>query len=1068
MKRAALGILGAILAAASSAPAVKLTNQTTGQTMFSCDWEDGPAHDLTPPGPAGSQTGYTGTLVDLGRAYVYHTFDLYSPAVTAYEANQFLRTYRTTTGIHGAIRGEMDAGATSSAGETIVLETAFYGDAGIAAVKLLDADQDLSDPVVWLNMWSSGGAIASYTGATEYLTLTFTPDAWNTLEIVYVNGAGTATVSINGGAPEAINTKITGNIEGLILQTNSTNTEFYWDAASASDPDPPGPAPAATLTNQTTGQALFYADWEGGPATPYQAYPYYTPAVGTLGDPVVDLEDRAIVEPDGFSGIPAYQGGQFLRTYRTSSSQLGAVQGHIDAGASSSAGDTIVFRTAFHVQSVSGDGIGVFKLFDASAADLFNQPIMDVRFFDNGEIQNYPGGYVPLASTYTPDAWNTVEVIYVNGAGTATLSINDGAPETFNVWYAGNVGGLFLATSSRPSEIMWDAAAAPAALRLAVTHDGAANELTFRWNSRAGKHYDLLSATSLDTAPATWPVYQTYEDIPADESGTNTLASVTPDAAARFFVVAERDPLLLLGEDFEGGALPAGWSLSDNGNGTAWGVGVPDGGADGPGPPAEPEGGTGGPGTHCAGTHLLALYTADASAALRTPARAIPAGGATLSFQQWIDTESDQQTSPDFGAINVLDASGTLLGPLTSDRIVGFSTAWAAAPNYSLDAYAGQTIKLEFLFTSNATDHRAGWYIDDVSVTGKPGDLAVYDRNPLTQPGDAVFGTIVADLENDDPGRCSHGGPVCLEYADGDIAAFYANTSDHNIDGWSEYALSSDGGRTWSKYNKVAYSYDAYLADPTQPAWVEEGLVTGDGTAVLFITHFNTGGARSENGFMRSLDHGATWSEYQELDSGFAGYPCAVAVSGDTSYVLIDSNAGPHVLYASTDDGQTWQQRSTLTLDDDKWYGAMCIMDDGRLLAGAYSSADEGHFFYCISDDDGLTWGAQQAAVVDKKIRDPELACLGGLYYLHGRSGHSGTGAHRFVLYTSEDGENWNPGLIVSSDTQGPDGYSHNCIIHKYDPATPNELMVLYSIIYAGNDTNEYVFFVRPGAADPE
>ena len=130
---------------------------------------------------------------------------------------------------------------------------------------------------------------------------------------------------------------------------------------------------------------------------------------------------------------------------------------------------------------------------------------------------------------------------------------------------------------------------------------------------------------------------------------------------------------------------------------------------------------------------------------------------------------------------------------------------------------------------------------------------------------------------------------------------------------------------------------------------------------------------------MRSLDHGSTWSDFQRIDGDFVGYPCAVAVSGETNFVLYDSkDGGPHVLYASSDDGQSWTRRSTLPLDDDKWYGAMCLMPDGRILAGAYTEKDEHHFYYCISEDQGKTWSEQQRTYVDKMIRDPELAWLGG------------------------------------------------------------------------------------------
>ncbi len=342
----------------------------------------------------------------------------------------------------------------------------------------------------------------------------------------------------------------------------------------------------------------------------------------------------------------------------------------------------------------------------------------------------------------------------------------------------------------------------------------------------------------------------------------------------------------------------------------------------------------------------------------------------------------------------------------------------------------------------------------------------IYDRDPSTKLGNNVFGSLIADLENDAPGRSTHGGPVGMEYPNGNIAAFYANTSDHNIDGWSEHALSRDGGRTWERYNQFQYSYKAYTTDLRRPAWIEEGLVTENGTAVVFVTHFRNG-IRDRSGVMRSVDQGSTWTDYESLDGDFVGYPCAAAVSGDTNYLLIDSNSGPHFLYVSRDDGRSWQQRSRLTLDNDKWYGAMTIMEDGRLLAGAYTTQDEHHFYYCISEDEGHTWSVQRRAYVDKKIRDPELAYLGGKYYLHGRSGSHGEGRGRFVLYQSDDGEDWQRGIIVSGDTKHPDGYSHNCIINKYNDNLPNELMIEYSIIYNGLDTNEYVFFIKPDPEEP-
>ena len=86
----------------------------------------------------------------------------------------------------------------------------------------------------------------------------------------------------------------------------------------------------------------------------------------------------------------------------------------------------------------------------------------------------------------------------------------------------------------------------------------------------------------------------------------------------------------------------------------------------------------------------------------------------------------------------------------------------------------------------------------------------IYDYDQATSLGDKVYGSVVCDFEKDNPGRNSHGGPVAIEYANGDLIAFHTNTDGHNLNGWSEYAISKDGGRTWEKYNKFKYSYDTF------------------------------------------------------------------------------------------------------------------------------------------------------------------------------------------------------------------------------------------------------------------
>ena len=253
----------------------------------------------------------------------------------------------------------------------------------------------------------------------------------------------------------------------------------------------------------------------------------------------------------------------------------------------------------------------------------------------------------------------------------------------------------------------------------------------------------------------------------------------------------------------------------------------------------------------------------------------------------------------------------------------------------------------------------------------------IYDHDPSTTLGDDVFGTVIADFSDPPdgpypgPDRCSHGTPVCMEYANGTVVAFYANTSEHNVDGWCEYAFSKDGGRTWDKYHPFPYSHEAYKKDPKRPVWIEEGLVTEKGTVVLLLTHYDLEGVdkrnsgktatrRTEISIMRSHDHGVTWSDPAPVaDEPVGYYPGAVAVKGTVNYVLFDGNSqvgmydADHELWVSADDGQTWRKRSTLPLQTNAAYGAMCFGKDGRLVAGAAIYHDPHHLYYCISEDDG-------------------------------------------------------------------------------------------------------------------
>lgn len=250
-------------------------------------------------------------------------------------------------------------------------------------------------------------------------------------------------------------------------------------------------------------------------------------------------------------------------------------------------------------------------------------------------------------------------------------------------------------------------------LQLRVAHDTGSGDLSISWDSKDGKLYNLRSATDPappNDTPADWPIHDGNQDLVATPP-ENTVTFSLPGDAARFFVVEEfpAPPAVVFSENFDAAAaLPAGWTTGDNlgdTGGTAWEVGNPS----AVGPPAAHSA------PNCAATNLAADYGADTDIYLRTPAIDLPsAAGATLRFHHFYDIEEIF----DFGMIKVLDAGNadSELAVLEA-RLDGIAVDWEEA-TFRLPAGAlGKSIKIEFSLFADDIEYKAGWYLDDVTVT---------------------------------------------------------------------------------------------------------------------------------------------------------------------------------------------------------------------------------------------------------------------------------------------------------------------------------------------------------------
>ena len=111
-------------------------------------------------------------------------------------------------------------------------------------------------------------------------------------------------------------------------------------------------------------------------------------------------------------------------------------------------------------------------------------------------------------------------------------------------------------------------------------------------------------------------------------------------------------------------------------------------------------------------TNLDGDYPNGANANLVSPAFSVPAGAsAFLEFRSWFDAERYR----DYGEVYLSFDGQTTWAIIDS---LSWDTGDYALMSYDLSAYAGRDIHLRFLFTSNSSGTRTGWYIDDVRLRG--------------------------------------------------------------------------------------------------------------------------------------------------------------------------------------------------------------------------------------------------------------------------------------------------------------------------------------------------------------
>ena len=322
-------------------------------------------------------------------------------------------------------------------------------------------------------------------------------------------------------------------------------------------------------------------------------------------------------------------------------------------------------------------------------------------------------------------------------------------------------------------------------------------------------------------------------------------------------------------------------------------------------------------------------------------------------------------------------------------------------------------------------------------------------------------------VDNKSRGRSGHMTHAMVEYAEGKIIDFNSNCSAKFRDGHStfgivEYRLSEDGGESFSKIYELPYSKEV-LFEGINTISVEKAVAADNGNIVAICLRNNahrTCQPWDTPMIVISSDGGKSWSEPYEM-CPFKGRVYDACCYDGVIYALEFCNDGTgdfcgwndehlYRIFASTDNGISFKELCVVPLPTEhRGYGAMLFDREGRLHVYAYNQQDESRIDHIISEDKGKSWKAATQCEVKNGLRNPQIACIDGVFIAHGRAAD----VKRFVLYTSKDGEIWDEGTTVRELPYISCCYYSNNLVLK-DTNGESRMLIQFSESYSGECVN--------------
>jgi hypothetical protein len=200
---------------------------------------------------------------------------------------------------------------------------------------------------------------------------------------------------------------------------------------------------------------------------------------------------------------------------------------------------------------------------------------------------------------------------------------------------------------------------------------------------------------------------------------------------------------------------------------------------------------------------------------------------------------------------------------------------------------------------------------------------------------------------------------------DGNLHVVYGNSSGDNLEVGIDYIRSDDGGNSWSTPVNIVSKKVPFPSDP-----YAEIAVDDSGRIHVGVTYRSQDyGSYSEVGYVRSIDNGSTWSEYELIDdlgTAWQGVSTIAPYAFGENEIHLTWHDPRRMHRWSNDGGDTWSEPEEIMRLGAAFGGPNALTQDSAGSVHVVTAINQGVY---SAKWDGSMWGPAER-IEDREI-DP-------------------------------------------------------------------------------------------------